>query len=254
MLFARLRWIVLLALLVLVRTSLGAQQTAARPWSAEGELGGTLFFGNRSSLTAATRLAAGWTDSTREVSVDASFGYGLTTDRDGDTFVSKRSWTVGSAYDHHPLDAWAPFAFVRLEGSYELRVDNRYDVGAGAKYTFLRTEDAKADVSGALLVERIDPAGPDAGNDALVRWSVRLRGRRSPGDGRIALESEVFVRPLFSHPSEFTLTSTSAAGLMLTDRITFKVSLVENHDSGAKQRGARSNHDGQLLLSVLAAL
>lgn len=253
--FARFfRFAVAFALSALHPSRIAAQEGAPSPWKIEGELGGAVFFGNHPSLTAASRLSAARSGPERELSAEASFGYGLATDRAGDTFVSKRSWAVSSAFDHRPAQAWSPFAFTRVEGSYELRVDLRYNLGLGAKYTFLGSDAARADASLALLVEHTEPAG--AGRDAvdLVRWSARLRGRRSAKEGRLTLESETFVRPRVTDLAEFTLTSTNAVGLVLSDRLTLKLSFLDSFDSEAEERGARSNNDGQLLLSCVTVL
>lgn len=231
-----------------------AGQDAPRPWRAEGELGGAAFFGNTSAMTLTARTALALADSVRELSADGGYTYGQATDRDGDAFVNKRSWAVGLTFDHHPLERWSPFAFGRLESSLEQRIDLRYNLGAGGKYTLVNNPTSMVDLSLAMLGERTVPAGDVAEPATLLRWSGRLRARRTIAGERLTLASETFWKPRVDEIDEFTLISSSSVAFVLTDRISLKLSFLDSYDSEAKARGARSNNDGQVVLSVLSKL
>ena len=97
-------------------------------WNLEGEVGGALFFGNTSQTTLSTRLATGMEDSVREFSADGRFSYGQARNEDGESFVNKRSWKIGTSYTHEPSERFSAFLSSDLEGSYERRIDFRYDL------------------------------------------------------------------------------------------------------------------------------
>lgn len=226
---------------------------SADTWKAEAELGGAFFFGNTSAITLTTRTAASVADSTREIAVDGVFTYGEATDPEGISFVNKRSWAAGMTFDLHPFARVSPFALVRIESSFEQRIDQRYSLGAGAKLTVLNEEASELDVSLAMLGDRLQPRGTEVEADTRLRWSGRLRGRRELAGGRVTLSSVTFYRPLVEEMENFTLTSTNSAAFVLSDRISLKVSFVDNYDSQAEERGARSNNDGQVLITILSA-
>lgn len=224
-------------------------------WTVSGELGASLFFGNTEQATLTSRLSAEMADSVRELSADGRFSYGEATDAEGSDFVIKRSWEVGVAYDHHPFERWSPFVMGQLESSFEKRIEQRFNVGAGAKYTFDRTPRRRVDVSVALLAEQTNPSDElaSAESELLARWSTRLRARRSLADERLTVSHETFYRPEFSALSDFTLTSTTSASFQLNEVVALKVTFVDAYDSEAVSRGARTNNDGQLFFSVLSS-
>lgn len=225
------------------------------PWTVSGELGASLFFGNTNQATLTSRLSGELADSARELSTDAGFTYGEATDEDGDDFVIKRSWEVGLTYDHHPLQRWSPFVLGKLESSFEKRIEQRYNLGGGAKFTFDRTPARRLDLSVALLAERTNPSDElaTAEVETLARWSTRLRARRSWMDDRLKVTHETFYRPELTTPADFTLTTTSSASFQLNDVVALKVTFVDNYDTEATTRGARTNNDGQLFFSVLSS-
>lgn len=225
-------------------------------WTVSGELGASLFFGNTEQATLTSRVSAELADSVRELSADARFAYGEATGADEEPFVIKRSWQVGLSYDHHPFESWSPFVTGTLESSFEKRIEQRYNLGAGGKYTLDRTPSRRVDLSVALLAERTNPsdnmAGP-ADTELLARWSARLRARRSLAEDRLTLSHETFYGPEFSHFSDFTLTTTTSAAYQLNQVVALKLTFVDNYDSEAVGRGARTNNDGQLFFSVLSS-
>ena len=241
------------ASLAAVQAGTAQGQSPARPWRAAGELGGAAFFGNTSAVTLTARAAVALADSVRELSADGTYTYGQATDRDGDSFMNKRSWAVGLTFDHHPLERWSPFVFTRLESSLEQRIDLRSNLGLGGKYTLVNNETSAVDMSLALLGERTDPADQVAEPILLLRWSGRLRGRRMLVGGRLTLASETFWKPHVTELEEFTLTLSSSVAFVLTDRVSLRISFLDSYDSEARERGARSNNDGQVLVSVLSA-
>jgi hypothetical protein len=163
--------------------------------------------------------------------------------------VIKRLWLGSLTGDWRPQSRWSPFVLATVETNLEKRLASRYNAGAGVKYTALLTPTAEASLSVALLDERIRPLSGPLGDSRLTRWSTRLRLRRAFTD-RTRLSHVTFWRPSASAINRFLVQSTSELSLGLSARSAFTVSLLDIYDSEAVARGARSYHDGQLLLGV----
>ena len=240
--------------LALGPAALAAQDT----WQVEGEIAASLFFGNTDQATVSVRSGVAHADSLREVGLGGSFTYGEATDPEsGLDFVTRRSWTADASYDHRPLERWSPFLFGRIERSLEKRLNLRVEWGIGAKYTVVRSEQGQLDLSVGVLGERTDARGVPVGiedPEVRARWSVRLRARRELAGGRVSFNSETFWRPQLDNAGVATASTTHSLAAQLTERVSLKLTLVDHYDSGAMERGARSNNDGQLLLGVLTAL
>lgn len=221
----------------------------------EAEVSASLFFGNTRQMLAATRAAAGKVDSAYEVRAEGRFDYGQATDDEDDIFVSRRSWLGSLSYDYRPFGMTSPFVLATVESSLERRIDLRYSAGAGAKRVLIRDDRTLADISLALLGERSHLPDRDAGRitTTLARWSTRARARHAFSD-RISLESITFYRPEVDAFDEFTLSSITSLGVQVSERITLRLSFTDNYDSEARQRGARSNNDGVLVVGVLTRM
>lgn len=222
-------------------------------WDIEAEVSGSLFFGNTRQTLVTTRSRFSHADSTDRFSLGGRFTYGESSDEDDDPFVSKRSWNGSFNYDLLPFARWSYFLLGTAESSLEKRIDFRYNAGAGSKLTFVRTGTSLADISLALLGERtyFPSALPDD-DEALVRWSARGRYSREVND-RVRVSHETFYRPVVDAFDRFTITSTTSVAIRLARFANLSVSFLDNYDSEAKDRGARSNNDGQLVLGVLAS-
>lgn len=238
---------------LLARTAGAAGQDS--PWSVEAELGASVFFGSTSQSTVTTRVGAERSDSTFALTGQAGFAYGEATDASGDDFVAKRDWKLEGSLDWHPYAALSPFVFGSLESSLQRQIDLRFNGGAGGKLTLHRDERSRVDVSVALLAEQTRFRGVVDGRDTetRARWSTRLRAERDLLEGRVSIGTVNFYRPVFDELGEFVFESQSSVAFQLSEIITLKVSLVDTYDSGAVERGARSNNDGQFLFSILSS-
>lgn len=246
-----------LAALIVSSPSAAAQESPELDlWRIEGEVGASVFFGSTSQTAVTTRAALRTENRPQEFAIDGAFTYGEASTTEGERRVHKRSWKVATSLDALPEARFSPFVFGRAEGSWEKRVDLRYNLGAGGKMSLVTSQQGRLDLSVSVLAERTIPSdrAPDAVDDALdARWSTRLRGRRSLSDGRISLQTETHYQPRFDRADDFTLTSTSSLGVRLNEVVSLKLTFVDNYDSGAVERGARTNNDGQLFFSVLSA-
>lgn len=244
----------ILVLLLLPAAPLRAQEGNQRArFRFETELGASLFFGNTEQVTFTNRSELSRADSAAEFSVGWDITYGEATDEEGVTFVNRRSWAAVTSVDLRPHGRLSPFLFGTLEASLQKRIDRRFSGGAGAKLTFVDSDDALADLSAAALLERTVPlADGPVEPEVQARWSIRSRLRRSYDDDRLALTLEGLYVPAFDDLGDFTFRGSSSVAFALSSVVSLKLSFVDAYDSGARARGARTNNDGQLLFSILS--
>lgn len=241
-----------LALVLLFAPGLSAQD--GKPWKLEGEMGASLFFG--ASEQAAVLFRGGYSlESDRlEFGANAGFDYGEAVGDGGESFVNKRSWVLGAELDHE-IGKWSPFIFATGEGSLKRQIDLRVSGGAGARYTFIRNDATRFDISVAVLAERTESrveAGEPDQEDTLARWSNRLRFSRRFGGDRAEFGLVSMYQPAFEDVADdYTVDLESFLAFALNGSVSFKVSLVDKYDALATTRGATSNNDGRLFFSVL---
>lgn len=226
-------------------------------WDGEVEIGASFFFGSTEQSLVNAILEVGHADSTLEISGGGDFKYGRAETDEGErTRLTHRSWSLDATLDYLPFATVSWFVLGGLESSFQRNIDLRSDAGAGVKYTFVRSEGARFDVSAALLGEhtRLDQT-PEEGADEgwTARWSYRVRGKRVVGDDRVVLESVTFYRPVVDAFDDFVVETKNSAAYRLTDTFSLKLSLIDTYDSEAEARGAESNNDGQVLFSVLGS-
>lgn len=244
----RRHWIA--ALLLLARPLAGQETT----WDAEGEIGASLFFGNSEQILLTSRAAIAHADSAFALSTDVNFAYGEVT-RDGGTAVSKRSWQVGLSANLHPFALASPFLQLSAESSLEKRVHGRYNGGVGAKLALLQRAGSTLNVRVALLAERLTPREPAVdGTQIFGRWSASARGKYAFADGRLTLSTDLAYRPEFGGAGSFTFESTTGLAYQISRVVSLKLTFVDNYDSEARNRGARSNNDGYVFFGVLGSL
>jgi hypothetical protein len=225
-----------------------------RPWRFESEVGASVFFGASDQTSVSTRLAADRKGSVFELDNRGSFLYGEATTEEGLTFVNKRSWEVGSNLSYRGFSRLNPYVFGKGLSSFERKIHRRYNAGAGGRVTVLDDRRSRLDFSLAILAERtVEEAGAGGDDELLARWTGRVRFRRSFSDARMVLSSEAEYNPVFDQFANFTVKSESSLSFALSRVVSLKLSLVDNYDSRAKDRGARGNNDGRLLFSVLGS-
>jgi hypothetical protein len=225
-------------------------QTLGRHFKAEANA--SLSFGNVDQSTMLTRLGANSVDSTLELSTDGFFTYGETR-VDGVPAVNKRSWGGSLSADLHPFAPLTPFMLASIESSLEKRIVRRYSGGGGAKLVFVKREGTSSDLSLALLAERTvsAPSDTERVEKVYARYSARYRLERKVDD-RVTFSLLTFYRPEFSALRRFTATGNVAATYKLAKALALKASFVDNYDSEARGRGARSNNDGDILFGLIA--
>ena len=241
------------AVLALLGTATAAQAQDARgPWKRQFDVAGSLFVGNRPQTVLTTRARVSHADSTYELGGDIRFLYGEVSE-DGDREVSQRGWLGTANLDFWPHARHSPFFLGTAETSLERRIDLRLSGGVGHKYTFVDREGAAASLSVALLAERSRLPDAELGVRVveLARFSTRLRVSRQVGS-RAALALESFYRPEAARFAAYTLSNTASVGYEVNDLLNLKLTWQDAYDSQARERGARSNYDGQLVVGLAA--
>jgi hypothetical protein len=223
-------------------------------WSFESEVGASVFFGASDQTTVATTVGVDRKGPTFELENDLSYLYGEATDETGNTFVNKRSWTIASNLDYRGFTRLNPYLFGTALSSLEKAIAIRYKGGAGAKLTALESETSQLDFALAVLAERTVEDSPDNGDsEVLARWTGGFNLRRSFSEGRTVFEAKADYDPVFDEFDNFTVTAESSLAFRLSRVISLKLSVVDNYDSKAEDRGARDNNDGRVMFAVLSS-
>lgn len=234
--------------------SSGSLSAQANPWQVEGEVGGSVFWGNRAQTQLASRLEFERADSLYESSTEFRFTYGEAEGSDGIKQVNRRSWLAASQLDFRPEERLRPFVSGRVESALERRIDLRYNAGAGMKLEFQRDRNNRVDLSAAILAERTyarDVAGVESDDVSLARWSSSMRVRRTFFEDRLSMDSDNAYQPVFDSFGNFTFRSRNAVSFGLSQSVALRTTYLTEYDSGAKDRGARTNSDGQVQMSIV---
>lgn len=221
-------------------------------WKRSVELAGSLFLGNKPQSVLTTRLNAAHADSIFEFGGDVRFTYGTATD-DGERYVSQRSWLGSLSLDLWPHAGQSPFLLATLESSLERRIDLRASGGVGHKLTFVDDGRSQANLSIAILGERSWLPTKEEGKEriSLARFSGRLKLGHKLGE-RVEVNGETYFRPEVYRMTQFTFTNSASATFRMSELVDLKASYLDNYDSTALLRGARSNYDGQVVIGVQA--
>lgn len=226
-----------------------------RPWSIEGELGASVFFGASEQTAVLFGSAFEHEDDAWDVSLAGTFSYGEAQDQDGMSFVNNRSWTALGGLDYE-AGPWSPFFFGSAEGSFERAIDLRMSGGLGGRYNFVRNERSRLDLSLALTAEYTRPrarVGEVVEDNWLARWSVRGRARREFLADRGEFNLVAFYRPALGDSDDYTIELDTSVSFALNHALSLKLSLVDRYDNLAVSRGARANNDGRIYFSLLAS-
>ncbi|MEX0856305.1 MAG: DUF481 domain-containing protein [Gemmatimonadota bacterium] len=243
-------------LAVLFLPSLAAAQEdeeVTRDWTIELELGGTLYFGNRQQSQVSTRTEIGMSDTAVEIASDLRFTYGVSTDSDGVTEVNRRSWIADNTLDFRPGAQWRPFLAARVESALERRIDRRYQAGTGIKYDNQVNRNNRTEFSLAILAERtrrrVTSGSPPEEGD-VGRLSSELRIRRTFFEDRLGIDFQNAYRPVFDELGNFIVSTRNSLTFSLTEVVGLRFAFRTEFDSGAKDRGAETNYDGDVQVSI----
>lgn len=230
-------------------------QDGSEEWKVEGELGGSFFFGNREQIQFATRAEVERADTLFESATELRFAYGEAENQDGVREVNRRAWMAASALDFRPHERWRPFVSGRIESSFERRIALRYNAGTGVRLSWEQDRRNRVELSVAVQAERTfarEEVQTDAEEVSLARISSSFRVRRTFFSDRFSVDSNSSYRPVFDSFGNFTLSSRNALSYDLTEVLAIRYSILTEYDSGARERGARTNRDGQMQVTLVA--
>lgn len=250
----RLLQCVLIAFTALPLSGARAQET--HTWRASLEAGGHILFGAASGRLVSLSASGSRADSAMEVQTSVTLGYADAATDSGQRSVTARSYRVSLGIDQRPYARISNFVFGSTEASLQQRVANRLNGGVGTKLTFQRRGDDDVSASLAILAERTRALRSASGaslTTARVRWSLRLRVRRKVNDA-VHFSHVTFYQPAVNRLARYTTETNTALDIALKDNVSVMSALRTRFDSEALQRGARSNHDGQLLFGVRLSL
>lgn len=244
--------------LVIATTIAGATTMSAQElgWSGSAQGSANALFGAAHTRLVVTTLELGRADSTLQIRSTLTVTYG--DDRaadDGDRIVTARAPKLSLGLDYLPFSRFSPFWFGTVESSLQQRLTRRYDAGAGGKVTFVRTATDELSLSLALLFEHSRASAIDGAAtviDHRNRWSWRVRARRRLTN-TLSASHVTFYQPAVGQPGMYTIDTMTEIQDHLWGSISLTVTLRDRFDSEAQQRGAPSNHDGQLLFGLMAS-
>jgi len=223
-------------------------------WSFEGEVGASIFFGATDQTTVATKVGLDRKGSRFELENDLTYLYGEATGESGNTFVNKRFWSVGSNLDYRGFSRVNPYVFGSALSSLEKAIAVRYEGGVGAKFTAMDSEATRLDFAVAVLGERTEERSSNhVDPETLARWTGEFNFRKSFAGDRTVLQAKADYNPVFDEFANYTIGAETSVAFKLSDVVSLKLSLVDNFDSRAEDRGALDNNDGRILFSVLSS-
>jgi hypothetical protein len=241
---------------VLAACALSHDARAQAPvWHGSVEGSANVLFGAARGRVIAGAVGASRTDSILELRADFRTTYADARAEDGHREVTARAPRASMGLDYRPYARVSPFWFGAIESSLQQRIASRWETGAGAKLTLQRKGDDDLSVSLALLVDRTRALRPDSATPRAVtneRWSLRFRVRRQLTDA-VRLTHVTFYQPAIDRPGRYTAETTTGLAIALASKLALTATLRDRYDSEARARGARSNHDGQLLFGAKAS-
>lgn len=233
---------------------LGAQETR---WEKTLDIAGNYLYGNNDQLIFSTRAGISRRDTLVGVRVEGRYLIGVAS-VNGDRRMDRRSWSINGSIDRRPEDTHTQFVLASVEQSFELRINNRVNAGVGYKYVIDCDTTYKLDASVAVvgewstLPEARTPVSSDLlARRQLVRLSNRVRFRNQFTD-RMNVDHVTWVRPQVNDWTDLLASSLTSVGYVLTTHASLRLSFQNDYDSNSRSRGARSNHNGQILVGVAA--
>lgn len=229
-----------------------AQEAEEAEWASTATLGASVFFGNTSQTAVLAGATAQRLSPVLEANAGISFAYGEARDPNGISSVNKRSWSASTQLDFDPTNPFNLFLSGKVESVFEKRIDLRWNAGGGARYQFLRQGPNRGSLALAVLGEQTRPRdATDEEIETVGKWSARLRYTREMAGGMITFSSDTQYEPELDDLAIFTLSSTNSFTFQLTEGLALQLQFVDDYDSEAEARGARTNNDGRLFFSVV---
>jgi hypothetical protein len=221
------------------------------------DIAGNYLYGNNDQLILSARAGISGRDTLFGYRIESRYLIGVS-GANGVRRMDRRSWLLTGNLDRRPEDRHSQFLLASVEQSLELRINNRVNAGAGYKYVIDCDTTYQLDASAAIVGEwsslpQAATVGTPAGTQRsqLLRFSNRLRYRNQFTD-KMNLDHVTLIRPRVDDWSNFLGSSQTSIGYLLGSRTSLRLSFQNDYDSRSRARGARSNHNGQMLVGAAA--
>lgn len=221
------------------------------------DIAGNYLYGNNDQLILSARAGLAVRDTLFGFRIDSRYLVGVS-GANGVRRMDRRSWLFSATFDRRPEDRHSQFVLASVEQSLELRINRRINAGAGYKYVIDCDTTYQLDASAAIVGEWSSlppvttlPRGAGVQRSQLLRLSNRIRFRNQFTD-RMNVDHVTLIRPQIDDWSNFLGSSQTSLGYLLSSRTSLRLSFQNDYDSGSRARGARSNHNGQMLVGVAA--
>jgi hypothetical protein len=218
------------------------------------DVAGNYLYGNQDQFIFSARAGIQYRDTLWGVRFDSRYLIGVGS-ANGVRRMDRRSWLLSGSLDRRPEDVHSQFILASVEESLELRVRSRANIGAGYKYVIDCDTTFQLDASVAMVAET--SLLPIVGNpmdlvrSQLLRLSNRIRYRNQFTE-KVNLDHVTWLRPRIDNVSDLLGSSSTSIGYVLTKNASLRLSFINDYDSRSRARGARSNHNGQMVVGVAA--
>lgn len=201
-----------------------AAQDAPHPWNVGVELGFNGASGNTSFSILRTGAKANYLRTDKaEFEASALVRYGSS---DEEVIADDAKFSL--KLDLSPKGRWSPFLFADLARDGMRRLDARFNVGAGSKFTFWNGASGKASISAAALYDyenfAVDLGSGDPETESLGRWSMRTKVEKKLS-AYSSFEQVVVYQPAFAHLGDYIFDMTNS----VSTEVLSHVSLALEH-------------------------
>ncbi|HVZ78514.1 MAG TPA: DUF481 domain-containing protein [Gemmatimonadaceae bacterium] len=254
------RWLLVTALgaapLAAVTAQAPPAAAPAKPpklWRGTAQANASVFFGNTQQQVLGGHATIARVDSSLGINGDFQGLYGEAALDTTPRAVTKRLWLGTATVNFKPLALVSSFVTGTFESNLEKRIAERISMGFGAQWAVLRDSATQADLSVSLSGERTVARDSTVSfpNERLVRWSWQAAYKHR-FDDHLHFSHVTAWRPSASDATQFLVLSTSELDYRLNGTVGVSLTFVDNYDSGALSRGARTYNDGQMLFGVTA--
>lgn len=134
--------------------------------------------------------------------------------------VTNRDFRNGVGLDLNPYNTFSPFVLVEYRINYFMDITDKVNALVGIKYTFLKSDDYKYSISGALIYEKTDFVS-DYRDKEIARLSIRQK--ISHNLGKFNLNLVAFYKPSILDLSDYDIEIIAGIGYKLTNKLSLSI-------------------------------
>ena len=199
-------------------------------------LSGNASSGNKSFSIVNGRLAYERIDSVYELIASSRASYRTS---EGDEVA--KDWALRVSFDTTPYSRLSVFSFAEIEENSVRKLSLRASMGAGGKWTILRTAKDEFSVSGALLAAtEKHESGYETPDSSTWRWSIRVK--KDLEISSFDLSTAWFVQPVIDELHDYLVVGIVRLSQKLTDIFWMDFTFDFFHDSDPPMGIKRSDY------------